>query len=162
MNAQKFDGNQLRTAGTLLAFVLVCLFALLSVLVVTIGIQAYEQIVENTQTNAELRTSLSYTANKIRVYDGFGEMEALQIGDMDVLALHETVDGDRYVTYIYCFNGMLYEWFTAADTPFDPLQGEALLPMESFAVTVDANGIWQTYTNMQGQSDSQFTARFSE
>ncbi len=162
MNTQRFDSNHLRTAGSLLTLALVLLFALLSVLIVAIGIQAYDQIVQNAETNARFRTSLSYTANKIRVYDGLGMIEATREGDIDTLALHETIDGDEYVTYIYCYNGMLYEWFTAAGTAFDPLQGEALLLMESFQAVVDANGIWQTFTDPDGMRYTQYTALFAE
>ena len=161
MNTQKYESNQLRTAGTLLTFVLVCLFAWLSVLVVAIGAQAYEQIVSNTDQNAQLRTSLSYTANKIRVYDGRGLIEARQEGDIDTLALTETIDGELYVTYIYCYNGMLYEWFTAGGTAFDPEQGEALIPMQAFHAMVDTHGVWQSYVDAEGQQFSQFTAVFT-
>jgi len=157
-----FDSNHLRTAGSLLSFILICLFALLSVLNVAVGIQAYEQIIQNTESNTQLRTSISYTANKIRAHDGLGKIESKQEGDIDTLALYQNIEGDDYITYIYCYDGMLYELFTSADTGFDPEQGEALIPLGSFCATVEENGIAQVYIDTDGVQYTQFTAVFSE
>jgi hypothetical protein len=162
MNAQGFGNRNLRTAGSLLAFALVCLFALLSVLVVTTGLQAYEQIIRNAELNTQLRTSLNYTANKIRAHDGLGAVEAKLEGDIPTLALYETIEGDGYVTYIYCYGGMLYERFAPADSAFDPEQGEELVPMESFSATVDARGVTQLFEDLSGERYTQFTATISK
>ncbi|HPF87710.1 MAG TPA: DUF4860 domain-containing protein [Candidatus Limiplasma sp.] len=162
MRTQRFESNNLRTAGSLLTFVLVCMFALLSVLIVAIGIQAYDQIMQNTQANTQLRTSLSYTVNKIRAHDGLGAIEAKQEGDSDTLALYQTIEGEGYVTYIYCYDGMLYEWFTAAGTAFDPKQGEPLVELQSFSAVVGKSGVQLLYTDTEGVAHTQFTATFSE
>lgn len=161
MNRQRFDSNNLRTAGSLLTFVLICTFALLSVMIVAIGIQAYEQIIQNSETNTQLRTSISYTANKIRAHDGVGEIEAKREGDINTLALYQNIEGDDYVTYIYCYDGMLYEWFTAADTVFDPRQGEKLIALQSFYATVAENGVQLIFIDSEGMRHTQFTVVFS-
>lgn len=162
MNAQRFDGNHLKVAGSLLTSALVCLFALLSVLVIAIGVQAYNQVVRNADANAQLRTSLSYTANKIRAHDGLGEIAAAREGGIDTLALFQAIEGEAYVTYIYCYDGMLYEWFTAADAAFDPELGEALVPMESFRASVGDNRVEQWYVNTDGVRYTQYTAIISD
>ena len=162
MRTQGYDRNHLRTAGSLLTFALVCLFSFLSVLIVVIGVQAYGQIVRNADTNTQLRISLSYTANKIRAHDGLGKIEAKQQGNMDTLALHQTIEGDEYVTYIYSYQGMLYEWFTSVDAVFDPELGEALIPVESFHITVSEDGILQEFVDSEGVQYTQFTAVFSQ
>lgn len=162
MNAQGFENRHLRTAGSLLTFALVCLFALLSVLVVTTGIQVYEQILRNAELNMQLRTSLNYTVNKIRAHDGLGSIEAKLERGIPVLALYEAIEGDDYVTYIYCYGGMLYERFAPADSAFDPEQGEELVPMKSFSATVDERGVTQLFQDLDGELYTQFTAIISE
>ena len=161
MNTQRFGGTHLKTAGALLAFVLVCVFAVLSVLIVAIAIQAYDQIISNAEADGQLRMSLSYTANKIRAHDGLGTIEAKQEGNIDVLALYQTIDGEEYVTYIYCDHGMLLECFTTADSAFDPDMGEELMPLQSFSATVYANRVEQAFIGPDGMPYTQTTAIFA-
>ena len=54
-----------------------------------------------------------------------------QFGGVDALSVREQVDGESYVTRIYCHEGWLMELFCAADAGLLPEDGERLLPARS-------------------------------
>ena len=49
----------------------------------------------------------------------------------------QTIDGEVYLTRIYCYGGFLRELFCAEDAVFAPADGEEILPAESLQLSIE-------------------------
>ncbi len=114
-----------RSADTVFALILLTLFAVLALLLVIIGGNAYRATVERTERNNQLRTSVSYIANKVRAAGKDAELK--NVDGVHTLVLREQSETGTYVTYIYEYNGSLCEFYGAEDDMFSPADGEALV-----------------------------------
>ena len=92
-----------RSADTVFALILLTLFAVLALLLVIIGGNAYRATVERTERNNQLRTSVSYIANKVRAAGKDAELK--NVDGVHTLVLREQSETGTYVTYIYEYNG---------------------------------------------------------
>ncbi|MBR1820921.1 MAG: DUF4860 domain-containing protein [Clostridia bacterium] len=118
-------------------FVLLGLFAVMSTLMVLLGAQMYRNTVEHASANNEGRVLSAYVRSMIRAEDA---ADAVAIEDYDgvkALALHETIDDEEYVTWLYSYDGQLYEQFTGADRDFAPQSGTAICPAASFEPAIE-------------------------
>ena len=110
-----------RSVSALFVYLLIGLFTLLSLLLVLIGVGAYQGIARDTGHDAQMRTSLSYIVSKIHASDETGAISVEEIQGIPVLALRQGLDDEYYLTRIYCLpdgaeqEAGLYELFTPAD-----------------------------------------------
>ncbi len=118
------DHERSRSADTVFALVLLTLFAVLSFFLVLIGGNAYRSTVARMDRNNQLRTTVSYIANKVRANGKEAELKT--VNGVSVLALKERTQDAAYVTYIYDYNGFLCEFYGAETDLFSPDDGEAL------------------------------------
>ena len=121
-------------------FVLLGLFAVMSTLLVLLGAQMYHGTVEKTSTNNENRILSAYVRSMIRAEDTSGAMEIGEYDGVKALAMREDLDGEAYVTWLYCYEGQMYEWFTSDDGEFRPESGTAICPAQRFEPSLD-NGL---------------------
>ena len=87
---------------------------------------------DHTTRNNEGRLLGAYVRSMIRAEDA---ADAVTIEDFDgvkALAFHETIDDEAYVTWLYSYDGQLYEQFTDADRAFEPESGSVICPAERF------------------------------
>lgn len=139
-----------------LSLLLITAFAILSLLLVLIGVRAYRAVTAISEENQRLRTSFSYLANKVRSAPDGVILEKRE--GIPVLALAEQMDGNAYETLIYFTEGELREQFAKAGQDFAAENGEALTTLGqcSFAVeggmlsvsAVDSGGTPHTMTLM--------------
>ena len=118
-------------------FALLATFALLSLVVVLVGAQSYRMINAPAERAYLSRTGLSYLAGKVRAADEAGMLEIRQEDGMDVLALSSLHAGERYITYIYCDNSQVREYFARADIEFSPSFGEEICPAGEMRLTLE-------------------------
>jgi len=87
------------------------------------------------------RVAMNYLSTHIRRSD----MEnSIRIDDSqfgDCLVLSEDIDGERYETRIYLYNGHLHESFVSADMPFDEGYGAEIIQLDSFSIKRENNMI---------------------
>ncbi|MBQ3373658.1 MAG: DUF4860 domain-containing protein [Oscillospiraceae bacterium] len=126
----------------LFVFLLLGIFAVFSTVMVLLGVKAYRSAVERTEAHNSTRISTSYIRSMLRAEDeteifaletceGFvGEADGETAVRVETLTLHHDYDGEEYVTRIYVYGGFLREWFTHAEEPFRPDQGEIVCPAE--------------------------------
>ena len=114
-------------------FVLLGLFALMSTLMVLLGAQMYRGTVEKATENGENRLLGAYVRSMIRAEDAAQSVKIETYGETTALALYEDIDDEPYVTWIYLYDGNLYEQFTSADNDFDPESGTEIGPATQFA-----------------------------
>ena len=103
-------------------FVLLGLFALMSTLMVLLGAQMYHATVDHSQYNNGNRIMGAYVRSMIRSMDD-GLISVESPGGIPALALREIWEGDEYVTWLYQYDGQLYEQFTDAGEDFNPDRG---------------------------------------
>lgn len=113
-------------------FVLLGLFALMSTLMVLLGAQMYRATVDRSQYNNENRVMGAYVRSMVRSMDD-GEISVEAPGGIPAVALKETWEGEEYVTWLYQYEGELYEQFTEMDEDFNPARGTGICPANSLS-----------------------------
>ncbi|MEG1774341.1 MAG: DUF4860 domain-containing protein, partial [Oscillospiraceae bacterium] len=97
----------------LFTLALFAVFAATLLMVVTIGADVYKRIADSMEKNFDLRTSLSYVAEKIRQNDTQDAVSIGTLGEGQALILEQSIGGTAYRTYIYYEDGALREIFAA-------------------------------------------------
>ena len=124
----------------LFTFALLAAFALLSLVVVVIGARSYRMINASAERAFVYRTGMSYLIGKVRGADEAGTLEIINEGGNSVLALAKELEGERYLTYIYCDGSAVREYFARADLAFSPDYGEKIFEASGMTITLD-NGL---------------------
>ena len=120
-------------------FVLLGIFAVMSTLMVLLGAQMYRNTVDHATANNEDRVLGAYVRSMIRAEDGADDVAVEEFDGTKVLALNESIEGENYVTWLYCYEGQLYEQFTGADRDFNPTSGTVICPVKAFGPKLDGN-----------------------
>ena len=140
-------GNIQHSVQGVFVFVLLGLFALMSTLMVLLGAQMYRGTVDKTTRNNEDRVLSAYVRSMVRAQDAADAVRVETNGDTQCLALYEDIDGETFVTWIYQYDGQLYEQFTEADYAFDPAGGSPICPANSFAASLEGRLLTVDMTN---------------
>ena len=135
-------------------FLLLGVFAVMSVLMVMLGAQLYHATVSQTEQSATERVMTSYVRTMLRGMDekGVVSVETLETDGQSVPALvfHETYDDTEYVTQLYLWDGSLRELFTEAEYDFAPEDGEVILPLKRFAPSMDGQLVRVSLADEEG------------
>ena len=117
-----------------LALVTLTVFALCLLLVLLGGAGVYRNLVEGAEENYNRLTALHYLTTRVR------QAENLEIGEFhgsDALVLQERVDGETYLTWIYCWDGWLMELYALPGGSFLPADGQQVLQVQHMACTLE-------------------------
>ena len=106
----------------------------LSVMIISLGKNIYDNINEDRNTNYELRVSLSYIANKIRQSDKNGAVEIKELHGVNALVINEVYVEENYQTWIYFHDGAIYEMFIDEETSFDLTDGMKVVEADLFNI----------------------------
>ena len=120
-------------------FVLLGLFAVMSTLMVLLGAQMYRNTVDHTAANNEGRVLSAYVRSMIRAEDGAQAVAVENYDGVQALALREEIEGEEYVTWLYCHEGQLYEQFTGAGRDFVPQSGTVICPAKRFTPVLNGS-----------------------
>lgn len=93
----------------ILVFLIFSIFAILSLVLVAVGIKFYTNISSRVDTNSGIRTTISYLENKIRSNDYDGGIDVVNVNGKDVLLLSDEGNSE-FKTAIYVDNGKLKEY----------------------------------------------------
>lgn len=144
----KKTGNSLATF--LLPFLLVCLFAVCSLLVASFGLKIYSSIQKDTDLSYQNRICASYLTTKIRQSNG---AEYVTVEDQ-ALVLTETIDGQAYDTRIYLQDDQLIESFGKQGDEVNR-NVDAIAELRFFQPALaNPNLIEITYADLNGQSNT--------
>ena len=135
-------------------FVLLGLFAVMSTLMVLLGAQMYRNTVDRSTVNNEDRVLSAYVRSMIRAEDTSGAMEIGEYDGVKALAMREDLDGEAYVTWLYCYEGQMYEWFTSDDGEFRPESGTAICPAQRFEPSLDNGLLTVNLVNAKGEPET--------
>jgi hypothetical protein len=79
------------------------------------------------------------------------------IGEYDgvkTLAMHEDLDGEPYVTWLYCYDGHMYECFTSDDGKFNPESGTAICLAQRFEPSLENGLLTVDMINGKGEPET--------
>ena len=135
-------------------FVLLGLFAVMSTLMVLLGAQMYRNTVDHSTANNEDRVLSAYVRSMIRAEDAIGAMSIGEYDGVKALAMREDLDGEAYVTWLYCYDGNMYEWFTSDDGNFRPESGTAICPAQGFDPSLENGLLTVNMVNAKGRPET--------
>ena len=137
----------------LFTLALFCVFAASSLMVVIIGANVYKGTVSSMNGNFNLRTSLSYVAQKVRQNDLMGGVRLEQFGEGNALVLEQELEGETYQTWIYYDSGAIRELFVAEGADMSPADGEEIMRAGGFTAEQAGESLYRfTVTDESGKS----------
>lgn len=108
----------------LLGLLTFLLLALCLLLVLLTGAKVYRNLVIAGEEHFQSRTALQYAATRVRQAR---TVTLQEFQGCSALVIPETIDGECYVTRIYCHEGYIRELFSAEDAELSPEDGEKVL-----------------------------------
>lgn len=117
-----------------LALLTLAVFALCVLLVLLTGAGTYRNLVDRSGESHARRTALGYLTTRVRQAE---TVELAVFQGCEALVLGETVDGERYVTRIYCWDGWLRELYSLPGENLAPEDGEPLLEAHSLSCMLE-------------------------
>ena len=120
----------------LLALLVFLLFALCLLLVLLTGAGVYRGLVRRGEERYAARTTVQYIATRVRQA---GDVAVEEFGGCKALVFPETIDGERYLTRVYCHEGWLMELFSTGTAELSPEDGERVLEAEDLLVQLEGN-----------------------
>ncbi len=136
----KPTGRAASSAATLLLF---CAFTACLLLVLASGAGAYRDIKQVGEERFSENTCVRYIATKVRHYDSTGDVSIGCVGDVQALQLREMIDGEPYVTSLYCYDGYVMELFASEGLDFLPEDGTPVLEVQSLDFALTPGGLLQ-------------------
>lgn len=130
----------------LLALTAFTLFSVCILVVLLTGAEGYRKLTEQGEADHARRTAAGYLTTRVR------QAEAVRtegFGGCDALVLEETVDGERYLTRVYCHGGWLRELYTARGSTVSPEDGEKLLEAQKLTLS-RKDSLLQTELTLNG------------
>lgn len=130
-------GKRSRLLEVVPNFLLFFLFACCMFFVLISGAKSYKNVTAVMEEQFSINTCISYVTAKVRHYDSEGAVMIGKIGDTDALLLKEMIDGEEYLTYLYCYDGSLMELFCSADMEVYPVEGQKIMELDSLELVVE-------------------------
>lgn len=120
---------------SLFVLMLYALFAMLAFTMVAVGAGVYSDIRDTGNNNYDIRTSLSFAATQVRQTDFLDGVRVIPYEEGNALVMEEMIDGERYETWLYHYDGALYQLFVVKGIVFTPASGERVLDIEKFEIS---------------------------
>lgn len=140
----------------LLVLLLFSVFAVCILSVLLTGADAYKRLSERDDAAYDRRTAVQYIATKVR--QAGGEVSVEPFGDVEALQLAENIEGETYITRVYCYDGYIRELFSSLEDEMLPEDGELVFPAQAMAMA-NENGILRIcVTDAGGQTAELFLA----
>jgi len=134
----------------LLPLLLFAVFAACICAVLLTGANGYRDLVRRDADSYTSRTAARYVSMKIRQAESPDAVTVAEFGGQPALMLREETGGQKFVTYIYCFDGWLRELFCFADSGMSPEDGVKLLAMNSLTAEERDGLLTLTLTGTSG------------
>lgn len=150
--------RQMKRSGPWSALAVLVLFGVFAGCVLGVlltGADAYQRLTDRGQTSFDERTAAQYLTTRVRQADTAGSVFVGEFADqdgIDTLFLEEQIDGERYSTRVYCWDGYLCELFGAADGAFSPEDGEKVLKLRDLALSLSDGVLQAELTGPDGQT----------
>ena len=139
MNGTEQGMSRSHAISQAFVFLLLGVFAVFSTLMVLLSAQMYRGTVDQTDRHNAQRVLSSYVNNVVRSNDSADTISVQQRGGLDMLVFGWDIDGERYETMVYCYEGSLRELFVSAEQEFEPDYGEVICEAQKFTPALENN-----------------------
>jgi len=129
-----FKNDTRHMVDVLFVLTLFFVFALSALTLVVLGANVYRTTVNNMNHNFDSRTAYAYVTQKLRQSDYSGAISISTIGDREACVMTEEVNGTVYCTYLYEYDGSLYELLARADIDMEPSEGTPIIGVNAFDI----------------------------
>lgn len=133
--------------------VLFCVFAFVFLLLAGAGGGVYKKTMNRMDESYEIRTTLSYIANKVRSASA-GDVGVARVDGQSVLAIADSAQNGEYVTYIYYYDGALKELYQKRDKAVLMDFGEEIVRTGRVEIGQDGDILTVSMTTSGGTSES--------
>ena len=134
-----------RNITDLLSLVVFTVFAVCVLAVLLSGTNVYRTLVHQGEERYTARTAAQYLTTRVRQSQ---ELSVEPFGGCEALVLRQIIDGEPYVTRIYCHDGAIRELFCAETAALSPEAGTSILPAEQLGFSL-SDGILQITLDAQ-------------
>lgn len=137
-------------------FLILGLFAVMSMFLVLEGARAYKSTVSMTATHNSQRILHAYVRNAVKSEDCAGAVQVEELSGVTVIKIRQdmlmdaTKDEDSFYHYIYCHDGMLMSQFLEENKVFKPEQGEEICEVAECVIRLDGKMLELTLTDHEG------------
>lgn len=146
----------------LAAVTLLAVFAVSILLALLAGAGAYRRLVDRDAAAFDTRTAAQYLATRVRQNDvGYERPDetAVTVEDFwgaDCLTLKEWNGGyvSQYVTRLYCYDGSLWELYTAADVEAELTDGERVMELDGLELSLEDGLLNAALTLKNGETET--------
>jgi len=121
----------------LLVLLLFGVFAVCILSALLTGTDVYRRLADQDTVSYGHRTSAQYLATKVRQADRADGISVCDFEGLKALSLTEEIEGERYETRIYCYDGYLRELFSPVAAEMTPEAGEKVLEAMDFRAYMD-------------------------
>ncbi len=135
----------------LAALLLFGVFAVCVLAVLLTGADAYRRLTQRDQAAFDRRSGAQYITTKVRQADSAGNLAVEEIDGVQALILDV---GSEYITYIYQYDGWLWELYTWREEPMVPGDGWQLLEAKGFEASLEDGLLTVRLTTSQGVEDA--------
>lgn len=129
--------NKSRILETLPNFLLFFLFTCCMFFVLLSGAKLYKNVSGVMEEQFGVNTCVSYLTAKVRHYDVGDAVSIGKIGEENALLLKEMINGEEYLTYLYCADGNLMELFCKADMEVFTADGQMIMPLQELSFSIE-------------------------
>lgn len=154
---------------TVFILVLLTLFGITSLFVILTGAKQYQSIADQMSENYETRTISSYLEEKINQSDIAGSCSVVELSStdgmntVDALALTQITNDQSYTTYIYAYDGYLWEITVTSDSVVALGSGQKIIEtggltidvlsdhLYQFAITDTAGDVYSLYVSLNSK-----------
>lgn len=133
----------MHTIDSVFALALLALFGIISCFVIIVGAKQYQSIADRMSENYETRTISSYLEEKLNQSDIAGSASVVTLDSSDALALTQTINGQDYTTYIYAYDGYLWEITVNSDTAVPPGSGQKIIETGALSIHALSGNLYQ-------------------
>lgn len=157
----KRDSQPRHSIAAVFVFFLLGLFAMLSLVLILFGAQAYRNTVDRTNAHNNERILNSYIRNNLAVSDSVGGIRFENGEDFQGLIISDPDDEGEFVKYIYVYDGRLCELYMETEEGFDPEAGEVICSADKIEVRSE-NGLADVNVVVDGMDHRTFFTLYCE
>lgn len=118
---------------------LLCAISLLGMLFV--GARTQQKVNNSTEENFYMRTSLLYISNKAKFFQEKGKVSVGEFNNNTALFFEEEIEGIKYVTKVYMYDGYLMELFTEKNSDIEADAGTIITNVSFFEAKQIESGL---------------------
>lgn len=118
----------------LLALLVLAVFALCVLLVLLFGARVYRTMVQRSEESFTRRTATQYIVTRVQ------QAQSISIEDFEgcqALVIPERIDGETYLTRVYCYDGYIRELYCGVNSALSPEDGEKVIAGGSLSFSLE-------------------------